>query len=246
MEIRNIKLLVQDTGKFQIPDEKWRARDSPGEHCRAGSFVNSSLDCVGQEESPAHNQPQGNWSPSLTRYKAAIHPRIPSFLCTSADRGARAFHSLTSNSNITYLAHKNWTNVLTYMKQISSEYTKRVGINKTQLVSRLGIFINNTQKSQTAEDSALQATLSVQFVARTQCSAGTCHPQTFLCNWGWPEQSKQIPLFGASEQSPAGMGRMGASFPGKYEEAGNRITSHPGKEFILDYRTKRLQWCEQY
>lgn len=144
MEIRNIKLLVQDTGKFQIPDEKWQGRGSPREHGRAGSFVNSSLDSVGQEDS-APKQPQGRWR--LRRYKAAIHPGTPSFLRTSAHRGARACHSLTSNSSITYLAHRTWTNLPTYTKWISSEYTKRAGTNKIQLVPRLGIFINNMQNS---------------------------------------------------------------------------------------------------
>jgi len=91
MEIRNIKLLVQDTGTFQIPDEKGQGRDSPSEHCQAGGFVNSSLDRAGQEAVPAPNQPPSSWSPSLGRYKAAIHPGIPSLLRTPVDRGARAF-----------------------------------------------------------------------------------------------------------------------------------------------------------
>lgn len=98
MEIRNIKLLVQDTGKFQIPDEKGQGRDSPREHGRADSSW-LTLPSTGQpRRDPSAQPPAGQPRPSLTWHKAAIQQRIPSFLHTSADRGARALDSLTSNS----------------------------------------------------------------------------------------------------------------------------------------------------
>lgn len=52
-----------------------------------------------------------HWSPSVPGHRAAIHPGSPLFLLTSAGRAPRAFHSLTSNSKITYLAPKNQTNL---------------------------------------------------------------------------------------------------------------------------------------
>lgn len=100
MEIRNIKLLVQDTGKFQIPDEKGQGRDSPGEHRRADSSW-LTLPSGQPRRAPSAQPPAGQPRPSLTWHKAAIHQRTPSFLRTSADRGARALDSLTSNSAIT-------------------------------------------------------------------------------------------------------------------------------------------------
>lgn len=93
--------------------------------CGAGGLVNSSLRCAGQGEIPVPTQAQ--LDPSVPGHRAAIHPGSPLFLLTSAGRGARAFHSLTSNSKITYLAPKNWTNLPTCAKQISSEYTKGAG-----------------------------------------------------------------------------------------------------------------------
>lgn len=50
MEIRNIKLLVQGTGKFRIPDEGGQGRDSPKS---MWGLVNSSLHCAGQGEDKA-------------------------------------------------------------------------------------------------------------------------------------------------------------------------------------------------
>lgn len=186
-------------------------------------------------------QPQGSWSHSLTRYKAAIHPRIPSFLRTSAERRARAFHILTSKSSITYLAHKNWTKLPTYMEQTSSEYTKRAGINKIQLVPTLSIFINNAQNSQNS---------------RGFCYTGDSEPTICGYNaaqrWEMPPTNISVqPRLTRAVQANTSVcrkgtvssrnGTDGASFPGKYRETGNRMTSHPGKELILVFRSKRLQ-----
>jgi len=143
---------------------------------------------------------------------------------------------LNKQSSNACLAHKNWTNLPTWMKQISSEYTKKAGRNKLQSVSSLGIF--TTQNSQPAAYSALQATPSLQFAAATQRSAGRCHPRAFLCNRDRPAQRRHLSPVGAGS---SGKGTDGASFPGKYGGAGNRITSHPGKELTLDFRSKRPQ-----
>lgn len=91
----------------------------------AGALVNSSLHWAGPGRFQCPHK--HSWSPSVPGHKAVIHPGSPLFLLTSAGRGARAFHSLTSNSKIAFLAPKNRTNLPTCTKQISSEYTKGAG-----------------------------------------------------------------------------------------------------------------------
>lgn len=76
MEIRNIKLLVQDTGKFRIPDEGGQGRDSPKS---MWGLVNSSLHCAGQGEVP-----EPTLEPQCARAQSSHspwEPFIPPHIC---------------------------------------------------------------------------------------------------------------------------------------------------------------------
>lgn len=172
----------------------------------------------------------------MTQYKAAIHPRTPLFLRASAGGGASAFHGLTSNSSIAYLAHENGTNLPSYRKQISAEHTKRGRINEIQLVSRLGTFTNNAQCFQTA-DSTLQASPSLTICGYNAVQRWEVPPTNISVH---PTLTRAIPTDTSvwCKLTGSRWNRTdGALLPGKYGEVGGRITSHPGKELIPDFHS---------
>lgn len=73
MEIRNIKLLVQETGKFQIPDERGQGRDSPKS---MWGLVNSSLHCAAQGEIPVLEPQCARAQSSHSPWELFIPPHI--------------------------------------------------------------------------------------------------------------------------------------------------------------------------